>query len=115
VTLSQRTTNDAIVQPGAESCNKACDLSRCVRRVRPGTMCDMEQVTTTLDPTAVELPPRELAYRRTGTLDIFLLWRPGDDGVTVRVEDLRTGVRIELEVDGRFALQAFDHPFSYAP
>ena len=48
-------------------------------------------------------------------LDIFLLWHPADDAVTVRVEDLRTGVRIEMEVDQRDALAAFKHPFAYAP
>jgi hypothetical protein len=62
----------------------------------------------------LELFPRELAYRRNGALDIFLFWHPAEDAVTVRVEDLRTGVRVEMEVDERFALQAFNHPFSYA-
>ena len=68
----------------------------------------------TLEP-AVDVETRELAYRRNGALDIFLLWHPADDVVTVRVEDLRTGVRIELEVDQRDALAAFKHPFAYAP
>ena len=68
----------------------------------------------TLDP-AVDVATRELAYRRNGALDIFLLWHPADDAVTVRVEDLRTGVRIEMEVDQRDALAAFKHPFAYAP
>jgi hypothetical protein len=68
----------------------------------------------TLDP-IVDVETRELAYRRNGALDIFLLWHPADDVVTVRVEDLRTGVRIEMEVDQRDALAAFRHPFAYAP
>jgi hypothetical protein len=68
----------------------------------------------TLDP-IVDVETRELAYRRNGALDIFLLWHPADDVVTVRVEDLRTGVRIEMEVDQRDALAAFKHPFAYAP
>lgn len=68
----------------------------------------------TLDP-AVDVEPRELAYRRNDALDIFLLWHPADDAVTVRVEDLRTGVRIDMEVDQRDALAAFEHPFAYAP
>jgi hypothetical protein len=74
----------------------------------------MTMEPATLDP-AVDVELRELAYRRNGALDIFLLWRPADDAVTVRVEDLRTGVRIELEVDQRDALAAFKHPFAYAP
>jgi hypothetical protein len=35
--------------------------------------------------------------------------------VKVRVEDLRTGVRIELGVEHASALEAFRHPFSYVP
>lgn len=64
----------------------------------------------------LESPPeRELAYRRNGTLDVFLLWEPAVDAVKVRVEDLRTGVRIELDVEHGSALEAFRRPFSYAP
>lgn len=74
----------------------------------------MTMEPATLDP-AVDVETRELAYRRNGALDIFLLWHPADDVVTVRVEDLRTGVRIEMEVDQRDALAAFKHPFAYAP
>lgn len=69
----------------------------------------------TLEPVAHDLLPRELAYRRNGALDVFLLWHPADDAVTVRVVDLRTGVRIEIDVEQSSALQAFKHPFSYAP
>jgi hypothetical protein len=68
----------------------------------------------TLEP-ILEVLPRELAHRRNGALDIFLLWHPGGDAVTVVVEDLRTGVRIEMAVDPRDALAAFHHPFAYAP
>ena len=71
--------------------------------------------TATLEPIATDLCERELAYRRNGALDIFLLWNPADDGVKIRVEDLRTGVRIEMDVAQRSALEAFHHPFSYAP
>jgi hypothetical protein len=70
--------------------------------------------SATLDP-VVDVETRELAYRRNDALDIFLLWHPADDAVTVRVEDLRTGVRIEMKVDQRNALAAFQHPFAYAP
>jgi hypothetical protein len=63
----------------------------------------------------LDVLPRELAYRRNGTLDVFLLWHPAEDAVTVLVEDLRTGVRVEMSVDRRDALAAFNHPFAYAP
>jgi hypothetical protein len=68
----------------------------------------------TLEP-ILEVLPRELAYRRNGALDVFLLWHPAEDAVTVVVEDLRTGVRVEMAVDRRDALAAFNHPFAYAP
>ena len=71
--------------------------------------------TATLDPTAAEVAERELAYRRNGALDIYLLWQPADDAVKIRVEDLRTGVRIEIDVEQRSALEAFRHPFAYSP
>jgi hypothetical protein len=71
--------------------------------------------TGTLEPTAAEVRERELAHRRTGALDVFLLWHPVDDSVSVRVVDLRTGVRIELDVEQSTALAAFHHPFAYAP
>ena len=69
----------------------------------------------TLEPVAQDVLPRELAYRRNGALDVFLLWHPADDAVTVRIEDLRTGVRVEMDVEQSSALQAFERPFSYAP
>jgi hypothetical protein len=69
----------------------------------------------TLECTPVEIATRELAHRRNGALDIFLLWHPADDSVSIRVEDLRTGVRVDLDVDQSSALEAFRHPFSYAP
>jgi hypothetical protein len=71
--------------------------------------------TATLEPLETEGAVRELAYRRNGALDIYLLWQPADDAVKIRVEDLRTGVRIEIDVEQRSALAAFRHPFSYAP
>ncbi|HTN22773.1 MAG TPA: hypothetical protein VL120_02220 [Solirubrobacteraceae bacterium] len=69
----------------------------------------------TLECASVEVATRELAHRRAGALDIYLLWHPADDSVSIRVEDLRTGVRVDLDVDQGTALEAFRHPFSYAP
>jgi hypothetical protein len=74
---------------------------------------------TTMAPATLEpdldVLPRELAYRRNGTLDVFLFWHPAEDAVTVVVVDLPTGVRVEMSVDPRDALAAFNHPFAYAP
>lgn len=69
----------------------------------------------TVERPATDVLERELAYRRNGALDIYLIWHPAQDAVSIRVEDLRTGVRIEMGVDRRSALDAFGHPFSYAP
>lgn len=69
----------------------------------------------TLEQPAADVRERELAYRRNGALDIHLIWHPALDAVTIRVKDLRTGVRVEMDVDQRSALEAFHHPFSYAP
>jgi hypothetical protein len=69
----------------------------------------------TLEQPATDVVERELAYRRNGALDIYLIWHPAHDAVSIRVEDQRTGVRVEMDVDQRSALEAFRHPFSYAP
>jgi hypothetical protein len=57
---------------------------------------------------------RELAVRTADRITVALLWRPGDPGVLVRVDDARTGERSELAVPGRDAMEAFHHPFAYA-
>ena len=58
---------------------------------------------------------RELARRESGGLAVALVWHPGEDAVTVSVADSRTGDRFELAVDRTRALDAFYHPFAYAP
>jgi hypothetical protein len=59
-------------------------------------------------------PVHELDARSAGGLNVALLWRCGDRGVTVRVEDIHTGGSFELAVPGADALDAFHHPFAYA-
>jgi len=56
---------------------------------------------------------KELSYRESDGLQVWLLWRPGLDRVNVRVEDRRGDEAFELEVAGRDALDAFEHPFAY--
>jgi len=65
-----------------------------------------------MNPTAYQT--RELAIRESDGLAVVLLWRPGDDAVTVTVTDERTGDRFQLSVEGDRALDAFYHPFAYA-
>jgi hypothetical protein len=55
----------------------------------------------------------ELAHRTSGGIDVYLFWNESTRRVTVDVIDGRTDERFELEVDGRHALDAFNHPFAY--
>jgi hypothetical protein len=66
------------------------------------------------DPADAAAPHRELAVRTADRITVTLLWRPGEADVLLRVDDGRTGVRFELDVPGRDALQAFHHPYAYA-
>jgi hypothetical protein len=58
---------------------------------------------------------RELAQRRSGTDDILLLWRPEIDRVELFVRDVATGAGLLTEVDPARAIDAFYHPYAYAP
>ncbi|TML51318.1 MAG: hypothetical protein E6G15_12695 [Actinobacteria bacterium] len=63
---------------------------------------------------AINHRTRELAIRESDGLNVVLLWRPGEDAVTVTVTDERTGEHFRLSVEGDRALDAFYHPFAYA-
>jgi hypothetical protein len=56
----------------------------------------------------------ELAHRASAGLDIYLFWNEPTSRVTVGVHDSRGDDSFEFEVDGRYALDAFNHPFAYA-
>jgi hypothetical protein len=58
--------------------------------------------------------PRELAARESDGLHVVLLWHPGDNELTVSVEDVRVGHHFQLAVAPARALDAFNHPFAYA-
>ena len=59
---------------------------------------------------------RELDHRTNDGLEVRLLWDPGEDRVTVSVNDRKTGDVFEVEVGpGESALDVFHHPFAYAP
>jgi len=57
---------------------------------------------------------RELAVRESDGLHVQLLWHPGENALTVSVEDARLGDRFQLAVAPERALDAFHHPFAYA-
>jgi hypothetical protein len=56
----------------------------------------------------------ELAHRTSDGIDVYLFWNEPTSRVTVSVLDARTDHSFELEVDGRHALDAFNHPYAYA-
>jgi hypothetical protein len=56
----------------------------------------------------------ELAHRTNDGLDVCLFWSEPTGRVTVSVRDARTDDSFELEVDGRHALEVFNHPYAYA-
>ena len=57
---------------------------------------------------------RELAARESDGIHVALLWHPGENALTVSVEDERVGNRFQLVVAPDRALDAFHHPFAYA-
>ena len=56
----------------------------------------------------------ELAHRTSDGIDVYLFWNEPTSCVTVGVLDARADDSFELEVDGRHALDAFNHPYAYA-
>ena len=56
----------------------------------------------------------ELAHRTSDGVDVYLFWNEPARRVTVAVLDARADDDFELEVDGRDALDAFNHPYAYA-
>jgi hypothetical protein len=57
---------------------------------------------------------RELATRESDGIHVLLLWHPGENELTVEVEDARIGDCFELAVAPESALDVFYHPFAYA-
>ena len=58
---------------------------------------------------------RELAHRRTSTLEVTLLWRQVDNMLTLRLVEVGTGIEFEFGIRPQDALDAFNHPYAYLP
>ncbi len=57
---------------------------------------------------------RELAYRSTNGIDVFLLWCPGDDSLAVVVIDENAdSFELVVEFDRRRSTSS-THPYAYA-
>jgi hypothetical protein len=57
---------------------------------------------------------RELAHRTSDGIEITLFWSKSSSQVTIAVLDIRSDEALEFDVDGRVALDAFNHPYAYA-
>ena len=58
---------------------------------------------------------RELALRLSGTDEVQLLWHPPSDCIELSVRDLETGAGSQIAVAPSRAVDAFYHPYAYAP
>jgi hypothetical protein len=57
---------------------------------------------------------RELSRRCCAGLDVTLYWRERTGGLSLAVRDAGNGDSFEVDVDPADALDAFEHPYSYA-
>lgn len=68
---------------------------------------------------AVQADPGEhvvdLASRNAAGIEVSLLWRRATNTVSVYAVDEREGTAVEFVVDACDAMDAFWHPFAYAP
>ena len=58
---------------------------------------------------------RELAHRHQDGLDVTLLWDAQSNEVSIELLDERQETAITFGVDAKCALDAFHHPYAYAP
>lgn len=58
---------------------------------------------------------RELDHRRHDGIDVSLLWEATTNAVFVSVIDERGGASFRIQPPASRALDAFRHPFVYAP
>jgi hypothetical protein len=65
--------------------------------------------------TTVATPRRELAHRSTDGIDVSLFWNKRSNRVTIELVDVRIDERLDFEVAHEKALDAFHHPYAYAP
>jgi hypothetical protein len=65
--------------------------------------------------TATTTQRSELAHRSTDGIEVSLFWSKASNRVTIEVVDNRIDERLEFEVAHDKALDAFRHPYAYAP
>ena len=57
---------------------------------------------------------RELDHRFNDGIDVWLMWDPRTNRVSVSVHDERLRTSFTLDVDSSEARDAFNHPYAYA-
>lgn len=57
---------------------------------------------------------RELAHRASDGIEVTLFWTKATNRVTIAVLDSHSDESLLFDVDGRDALNAFNHPYAYA-
>ena len=62
-----------------------------------------------------DIEVRELDHRNNGRVDVRLLWDAASGQVSIALLDERSGELLVFEVERADALDAFQHPFVYAP
>ena len=65
--------------------------------------------------TTVATLRRGLAHRSTDGIEVSLFWSKPSNRVTIELVDGRIDERLEFEVAHEKALDAFRHPYAYAP
>ena len=60
-------------------------------------------------------PSRELAHRRQDGLEVTLRWNARSNEVSIGLVDESTQTAFAFVIDPSCALDAFNHPFAYAP
>jgi hypothetical protein len=75
----------------------------------------MNQLCPFIEAAPGETPTRELAQRRSGTVEVLLLWHAEIDRLEVSLHDSATDAGFHIEVPPGNALDAFYHPYAYAP
>jgi hypothetical protein len=65
--------------------------------------------------TTIATQRRELDHRSTDGIEVSLFWSTLGNRVTIELVDTRIDECLEFEVAGEKALDAFRHPYAYAP
>ena len=78
----------------------------------------MHQLTSPSEAAPGQTPSattRELAQRQTGSVEVRLLWDAEADRVEISLHDSATDAGFHVDVAPGDALDAFYHPYAYAP